>query len=378
MMNEERYLTGESSCFPKAFEMLEQIFEEQVFELLAVPAEEGSGEARIPYMMNDAIECTLVLENCKARGDMETLLAEIPDGTLHGRLERKDGGYGLILRTESGTAAALWFGNIRIERKLYRYHEIGHFWARGQEQWRRIVYIAGTLHDKYQYFGPEVCSAEEMELAKLSGFGPLARWSPLGDAPGRLDSMDPDSVAVMRKLSEEAGDRGYLRLLNLYGRFPVRALSRVLSDALAEPGRIRLYLLLEEKIRKASLAYEKRDYGKEQNRMIREKREETGRILREIGMDGTWPDYRKGQCAVTVMEEHPFCAGDREDVTFRIRFMVSVFPDTYEGRNGGFFRGRGRSGRIADSIGELLDMLREYRGQGMETGARRKIKITEK
>lgn len=58
---------------PLAFWKLAEIFKYQVFELCEEPEEkeEESGKSYlIPYMMNDAIEDYLVLENCRMVGEV--------------------------------------------------------------------------------------------------------------------------------------------------------------------------------------------------------------------------------------------------------------------------------------------------------------------
>ena len=58
---------------PLAFWKLAEIFKYQVFELCGEPEEkeEESGKSYlIPYMMNDAIEDYLVLENCRMVGEV--------------------------------------------------------------------------------------------------------------------------------------------------------------------------------------------------------------------------------------------------------------------------------------------------------------------
>lgn len=355
-MSEKRYLTGIRPEMDEAFQMLEQVFEEQVFEVLIQERDGKETEVRIPYMLNDALECTLLLKNCRIRGDLAKLRDGLEAEELSGSLEEKDGGYGLILR-QGSEAAALWFQGIRIEKNFYQYHVIGHFWAKGQEQWRRIAYIVGTIQDKYRYFGSASCSRKEIELGKLSEYGPLMRWSPLGDMPGRLESMSLESIAAMEKFAAAAGDQKYLRLLKLYRRFPVFALARILAKALTKPERMGLYLLLEKEIEKASLSYQKRDYGKEKNRENQKQRETAERKLKELGFDGKWPEYQKGRYGVVAMEEHPFCCGDGDDFTFRIQFMVSQTPRSGQGKNGGFFQGRGRKGWIAKNVQELAERL---------------------
>lgn len=198
------------------FSMLNEIFEQQVFEL-CIHEENGQKAYYIPYMMNDALECYLILEHCRMTGEYQPETDENEEeGPCSGQLEEKDDIFGLIVRQGQDRVFTLWFRSIRKVLKCYQYHAIGHFWQEGQEQWRRLVYILGTIHDKYQYLGEEVCSREEQELLKLAEFSPLRRWSPLGDPAEPPAPSSEEGIEAMKALARETGDRAYERLLMLY------------------------------------------------------------------------------------------------------------------------------------------------------------------
>ena len=59
-----------------------------------------------------------------------------------------------------------------------------------------------------------------------------------------------------------------------------------------------------------------------------------------------------------VFEDERFTTMEAEDFTFRIRFMVSRCKKEKDmGRNCGFFKGRGREGRIEDDLDMLMGEL---------------------
>lgn len=245
-------LTRFSQNPPEEFSMLNEIFEQQVFEL-CIHEENGQKAYYIPYMMNDALECYLVLEHCRMTGEYQPEADENEEEEpCSGQLEEKDGMFGLIVRQGQDRVFTLWFRSIQKVLKCYQYHAIGHFWQEGQEQWRRLVYILGTLHDKYQYLGEEVCSREEQELLKLAEFSPLRRWSPLGDPAEPPAPSSEAGIEAMKALAREAGDRAYERLLMLYEKFPFSFLGKLLAKQLTDPGRTGIYQLLEKKIQSAS------------------------------------------------------------------------------------------------------------------------------
>lgn len=338
------------------FSMLNEIFEQQVFEL-CIHEENGQKAYYIPYMMNDALECYLILEHCRMTGEYQPETDENEEeGPCSGQLEEKDDLFGLIVRQGQDRVFTLWFRSIRKVLKCYQYHAIGHFWQEGQEQWRRLVYILGTIHDKYQYLGEEVCSGEEQELLKLAEFSPLRRWSPLGDPAEPPAPSSEAGIEAMKALAQEAGDRTYERLLILYEKFPWPFLGKLLAKQLTDPGRTGIYELLEKKIQSASEKYPPRDYGKQCNTEIRCKRKQADEALKRLGFSGTYPEYRKKNIGVIAMEEHPFTVMESEEFQFCIRFMVSICSEGHWSRNGGFFRGAGRKSGIAQSVQEIEEM----------------------
>ena len=64
--NDRRYFYGDVEGLPKAFCRLAETFEYQVFELCKGKMEK---EYYVPYMMNDAVECYLILKNCRVVGE---------------------------------------------------------------------------------------------------------------------------------------------------------------------------------------------------------------------------------------------------------------------------------------------------------------------
>ena len=81
------------------------------------------------------------------------------------------------------------------------------------------MYMLGIIHDKYEYIGENVCNEREIELMPLIEFPPLRFYSPIHES---LDGKYPftyDGIDCMEWLAEEAGDKGYARLVRLYRRF---------------------------------------------------------------------------------------------------------------------------------------------------------------
>lgn len=327
----------------QGFEKLEEIFEHQVFEVYGPYSGETEKEYYIPYMMNDAVECYLVLKNCRLIGEY------IPDMKLTQEMqlaECKDG-YILAVRQGNENAFTLHFESLEEHVQCYQYHEIGHFWVKGQEQWRQLVYMIGTIYDKYTYLGEAVCNEKEIELLRLIEFAPFREWSPIHDS---LEEQYPETtqgIECMTKLAKEAGDIAYLRWISLYRRIPCAWLRRMLQKRLLVPRREELYSLIYDKVAEASLLYPKRQYVEEIRMEITAVQKKIQKEFEEKGFTGTYPVYEKGDTKILVTEEHPFTIMEWEDYKFCVQFMVSQCEKPVKNRrNSGFFKGRGRKGWI--------------------------------
>lgn len=374
-MREElsEYLDGLQEHMPLAFWKLAEIFQYQVFELCEEPVEkkEESGKIYlIPYMMNDAIEDYLILENCRMVGEA-VKEEQVGRMELSARISGGEGAYVLVVRQKilsSGeeNVFTLHFEKIRECRTCYQYHEIGHFWMEGQEQWRRLVYMAGTIYDKFAYVGEDVCTEGELELLRLAEFAPFRNWSPVRESLEEKYPATYEGIDCMEQFAEMAKDHRYLLLLRLYRRFPSRFLEQWLTKALTSPNREQLYEIILRAMEAESATYAKRDYGTAFHREIEEKRRQAEQRLIREGFAGTYPKYHRGELEIIIVEEHPFTVMEWDHFQFRIYYMVSqVKRQTKccnQVRNRGFFRGRGRKSWIFTEDGEnVADRIRKKR-----------------
>ncbi|MDD6610651.1 MAG: DUF3878 family protein [Clostridiales bacterium] len=301
----------------------------------------------IPYMMNDALEYYFILTECTAIGELKT---EFPVGTTVETVQGPQGS-GLVLRRPDGTLLTLQYQQAQEVRQLYQYHTIGHFWRDGQEQWRQLVYIIGTIYDKWSYIGAESCNTAEQELLPLMTFAPFRYWSPIHE---ELDFY-PDSeegLDCMALLAKQAGDTAYLSLLRQYQKQHDRDMTERLAKELAKPERRELYRAIWKKLSQAASGYPERDYGIVLNTKIAAERRQVTELLYQYGFQGRYPCFRRDTMQVVAAEEHPFTVFGLEyaDFTFRIQFMVSETRKPQRIWNAGFFEG---TGRIAHSLQEL-------------------------
>ncbi len=307
------------------------------------------GVCRIPYMMNDAVEIYYELKDCACSGLLEDTFPEDTQITL----TQGDNRRGICMRYGENETAWLWFQSYEKSCRFYQYHRIGHFWREGQEHWRQLVYMIGTIYDKWTFLGGKGCNADEMAILGLVTFAPFRYWSPIDES---LESRYPDAEIGLRQmmaLALEAGDDDFVKCLKRYQKMaalPVigKKIAAETIRAMNDPKRRPLYQLLYEKVCTASEQWDKRRYDVETEKMIGELRCRTDADLREKGYDGQYPYYEKGLKTVMAAEEHPFTVMD-EDFHFKIHLMVSETAAS-PSMNAGFFDEKGASGKIIKDI----------------------------
>lgn len=325
----------------QAVERLLQVVECQAFELCGPYSEAGRDDYYVPYMMNDAVEYYLILRNCRLVGEY-LLDSELEQ---NGRVEQNENGFILAVRQGNENAFTLSFSTIEEKVQCFQYHEIGHFWVKGQEQWRQLVYMLGTIHDKYTFLGESFCNEKELKLLNLVEFAPLHEWSPIHDS---LEDTYPETwkgIEAMEQLAKQAGDLGYLRWIRVYRCFPY--LKKVLRDKLQHPKREKMYRLLYKQVKEASLKYPKRVYEETVLQEIETARAKVKEEMKKRGFHGEYPAYQKEVQKILVTEEQPFTIMEWNHYKFNISFMISEYKKMdEESLNSGFFCGKGRKGWI--------------------------------
>ncbi len=296
------------------------ISEQVPFELELKPQPDGSMWGYVPYIMNDAMECYLVLENCRIIGE---ILPRFDDQTY---VEFADHTMGISVRQGENIYTA-WFTAVQQHFTLYRYHEIGHFWTDGEEQWRRMVYMIGTIYDKVKFSPEPACTPEEEALAPLMEFCPFRVYSPVHESILALYPETGDGAKAFAALAAEAGDKGLTRMVRLYDRFPNPVLAIIIANRLMKAKSAPVYQLLWEKLSAASGQYPARDYGEETNAKHQAERNKVTAALLEHGFTGTYPLFRKPGMEVYAAEEQPFTILENEGNHFNIQFMVSEYPE---------------------------------------------------
>ena len=328
-------------------EYIEAISDSRAFELAA-----KGDDFVVPYIMNDSIEDYFILTNCSIRGDYDPDLQEkttaqvVEDGSLKG----------LIIRQAGTNVVSIWFDEAYRVQKCSRYHEIGHFWVKGNEHWRRIAYLAGTLHDKYVYAGEEFCTEKEKELLPLIEFAPLREFSYYRGSIHPFYDDTYEAIHLLTEIAMDAGDIAFVKQLITYERKPTLRHAKRIARKMNSSKRAPFYEKLYYRLAEASAEHPSRDYGEQGNEEILRTRKAITEKLHTAGYKGKYPLFVRGKRQILAAEEHPFTLSEMEykDFDFRVQFMVSECRKPPRYLCEGFFRGFCNKGYIEKEIEKIL------------------------
>ena len=145
----KKCLPGLGKDMPETYGKLAEIFQYQVFELYEEVIGPRNSSYYIPYMMNDALECYLVLKDARITG--EYLQLDPEEFPLQAQIAQRDGQTALIVKQGSANVFTIWLRETAVSLQCYQYHRIGHFLVEGQEHWRHPVYMTDTTVAHYDY-----------------------------------------------------------------------------------------------------------------------------------------------------------------------------------------------------------------------------------
>lgn len=340
----ERYVSEKAfEELPDAFQKLAELLGEDQFELVAVnekdsqdlavdservfseETEEESGgkargavsyvqdgEIRLVYLMNDAVESFLVFGNARMTG----VYKPDYDGEILADLSRQGREYILVVHQDD-SVVTLFFETLTLEKHLYDYSQIGHFWVEGYEYLRQLEYRLAILRDKYDYIGGDSCNALEEKLSALVEFPPLnyccypavpEKYIVPREEPWILSEK---AFAVMEEIAVEAGDSSFIKWLRLYRKFPFKWMARKLARILHRTKHIKVTECLSKKLQEAAAGYGNRSFGEEadeQLEILMEKAREEQAELKTQGVESE------------VLREEPFTIA-RDSLGFKVYLM---------------------------------------------------------
>ena len=293
----------------------------------------ADGELLIPFIMNDAAEVYCVLRGVSVPGLLPENLDEAVSVEPVSGQSRK----GFFIQNTSGIMATVWYTDCLYREELYQYHRIMHCWMPGNEHLRMLVYMIGTIRDKYEYLGEGSCNEMERALMPLLEYRPFRSFSPIDQS---LDEWYPYTERGYEAVEEVARAAGETKLPALMragrfmragffmraGRFmragwiPGRLLDKKIAEQIASSGKI--FELVYERICAASEGYAVRCYDDTAAALIRKKKEEVEKRLLGGGFTGTYPVYRKEGTRAVVFEEHPFTVPGMDEMEFTLHVLL--------------------------------------------------------
>lgn len=289
----------------------------------------GLDEYYIPYMMNDAVEYYIKLENGVFTGDLGNIENVIKAEYLVEYDSKNLKKQGIIFTKKTGEFNTIWFENYEIVCELYKYSNLGHFWRPGNDSIRRLVYLIGTIYDKYKYLGENSCNNMELETMKLLGVAPLREFSPIDEdfavfyEKEELENLEISGVELLTNIAQKAGAkelvqalRDYIQTLkksNIINRFHKRKNSSYVTKLLADSSNYAVIMEIEKLVCECAKDYQAR----QSDISIKEKIESVDKYIKDLGYEGEYPEYKASKQglvynAVFVYEQQPFVVKELE------------------------------------------------------------------
>lgn len=304
------------------FEKLNLLLEQEQCEFVDIPdgftGQTESGELRLIYLMNDAVESFLVLKNARMTGNYVWDY----EGEFEESIEKADrdlceAEYILVVH-QGQNVFTVFFEDILMETHLYNYGELGHFWVKGYENLRVMEYQIAILRDKYEYLGEKYCTEQERKLAMLRDFPPLnylfypavpEKYIVPVDNPWEVTA---EALAVMQELTTEAGDEKLGKMLRRYEKNSDISNAKKIAGMLCRSSHLPVITLLGEKIREAASVYPDRDFDRKQNKYLHELMEKAERRKEELEAENV---------QTLIYREESFIY-DCDSISFQVYLMI--------------------------------------------------------
>ena len=292
--------------------MLEELLEQDQFELL-IPNDGMSGELRLVYLMNDAVESFLVFKNARMTG----AYLEDYEGELTYSISKDGCGYALVV-WQGEHAVTILFEMLELEVHLYDYGEIAHFWVPKYEYLRQLEYRIAILRDKYDYLGAEYCTDEEKKLAVLTEFPPL-NYCCYPAVPEKYIvprenpwDVSKEAIELMEELAAECGDVSFAKLLSIYRKHPSKFWAKRLAIMLHRTKHRNIADLLTERLRQASAGYPRRFFGEDVEQRYQKTLEKVKKRQAELEKQGIRAE---------ILREEPFTIA-RDSLDYKLYLMI--------------------------------------------------------
>lgn len=334
--------------------MLQELLEQDQFELPDPEEAKKTGTLHLVYLMNDAVESFLVFQDARMTGTYKKDYEEELEYSLSQDRET------YILSVWQGdSVVTVLFRALELEVHLYNYGEIGHFWVKGWEYLRQLEYRIAILRDKYEYLGAEFCTPGEQKIAQLCDFPPL-NCSCYPAVPEkylvpRENVWEPTEAAVdvMEGLAVRAGDTKLQKMLNHYRTNPDPANTRRIASVLRKNVHADTIDLLSSWIKEEAAMYPNRSFGEETDRQIQTMLQQAEEKRAELEKKGSHAE---------VLREEPFTTA-RDHLDFQVYLMIwkkGIFDRTVTVE---CYRKERACGRLKKFWKRIMDVKNASRGK---------------
>ena len=300
------------------FDLAEDLQRLSDYDAIELYVKEETGQAFIPYMMSDAVECFIQFDDCTIRGQwLPDNSEEITFSVITNEDKR-----GLVLRQGESNVITIWYKKAIKYMECYQYHRIGHFWVKGQPQWRRLTYAIGTIYDKATFMGVENCSREELQMMPIMEFGPFRYWTPLKESLDYYYDDSLEGIVAMKLIAMKIEDKRLLKIVNKYEKHVLAGTmtERLLKKLATELCKCdKLYSYLNIQLDKASSYYQERRYSPEEESKIANMRNNAVKPYLKKGYKGKYPVLCKRNKKVVFYEEQPYVIRDFEYNDFKFK-----------------------------------------------------------
>ena len=374
MKDYANYMTGITEDMPDEIIKIAELIELSVFEpVFKKNMSTGNRDCHVVYLMNDAVESYIVLEDAIMTGEYlggdstkdvnesdsgdnikdvnksdssdnakdvnkSGSSDNIKDVNKSGNsdyvkdincnseeeieyietagIQRIDGGYMLIVNQENNgfvNTFTIRFSKIYLRAEYYNYGDIGHFWIKDYEYMRQLEYELATLRDKRRFMGDSACNEKEKVLSLLADYPPIKAYPSVPDKyyVPYPDSVDKDATEYLLHLCIRAADKKLYNVIKAYGESESMRLMKKITKMLVSKKHSKVVFLLINELRDATKCYNRRKFA--------ENEVDINRIHNEILKVAL--EYREKGREVLIYREEPFIY-EKDSVTYKEQLLV--------------------------------------------------------
>lgn len=268
-----------------------------------------TGDCRIEYLINDAVESFIILKNATMTGGY--MLTNYQQSAA---IQAVDGGYMLVISQSSVNKFTIKFEDICVEEHYFNYGDIGHFWITKYEYIRQLEYQLTTLRDKRRFLGDESCNELEKKLSLVADFPVIKLYRSVRKEyyVPYPDSIEQEAVDYLLSLCEKADDKSLYKAIQKYVKKQSDYNLIKLATMFHRKKHFKVIKLLIEELRIATKEYDNRIAQEDKDSDCLEVDEKVKKIV---------SDLEKANKEFIVYREEPFVFV-KDSLKYRKHIMI--------------------------------------------------------